>query len=105
MLKHPPWALVAGVALLLTACQGDGPSQSAMEKAWLSWAGRQTVRDFEKISCKQAEGKRWFCRFRTRHRFRRGRRKGTLVANRSGYYQPHGGGWTYLGKLTGKAGN
>lgn len=106
MLKLPQWALLAGAALVLTACQGDGPSETAMEKAWLSWAGRQTVRGFEKVSCKQkAEGKPWFCRFRTSHQVRRGRHKATLVANRSGYYQPHDGGWTYLGKLTGEAGN
>lgn len=106
MLKQPQWALLAGAALILTACQGDGPSESAMEKAWLSWAGRQTVRNFEKVSCKQkTEGKRWLCRFRTSHRIRRGRGRATLVANRSGYYQQDSGGWTYLGKLTGEAGN
>jgi len=106
MLKLPQWALLAGAALVLTACQGDGPSETAMEKAWLSWAGRQTVRGFEKVSCKQkAEGKPWFCRFRTSHQVRRGRHKATLVANRSGYYQQDGGRWTYLGKLTGEAGN
>ena len=98
MFTRAHWGLLAGAALLLSACKGDGPPESAMEQAWLAWSGRSQIRGFEKVSCKQATEARWLCRFRTRHRVRRGRRRGELVAKRSGFYQLAEGNWTYLGK-------
>lgn len=105
MLKSLRSAPLAGAALLLSACQGDGPPEAAMEKAWLAWAGRADVRGFEKVSCKKAAETRWRCTFKTRHRMRRGGHRLTLTANRSGVFQQHAGRWTYLGKLTGEANN
>ncbi len=95
-----PLRMVAllGAALVLPSCQDDGPSADAMEKAWLAWAGRQKVHDFEKVSCKPQGEARWMCRFRTRHRLRRGSRRATLVANRSGIFRTSGGRLTYRGK-------
>ena len=98
MVKLSRWVVAVGAAALLAGCQSDGPSESAMEKAWLAWAGHPQVRGFEKLSCRKAEEARWFCRFRTRHALRRGGRRATLVAKRSGFYQLAEGDWTYLGK-------
>ena len=98
MVKLPRWGGLLGALLLLSGCQDDGPPEAAMEKAWLAWSGRSLVHGFEKLSCKQAGDARWFCRFRTRHRLRRGGRRATLVAKRSGYYQLAEGSWSYLGK-------
>jgi len=98
MVKLPRWGLLAGAALLLAACQDASPSEEAMEKAWLAWSGRTQIPGFEKVSCKKADATRWFCRFRTRHNLRRGARRATLVAKRSGYYQLAEGDWTYHGK-------
>lgn len=92
------WGLMAAAALALTACQDNGPPETAMESAWLAWAGQEQVLDFEKVSCEEAGETRWLCRFRTRHHVRRGGRRMTLVANRSGYYQFASEQWTYHGK-------
>lgn len=99
MVKITRWPLLVGATALLAGCQDDGPSEAAMEKAWLAWAGGQQVRSFEKVSCKKAHETRWFCRFRTRHTVRRrGGRRAVLEAKRSGYYQLAEGDWTYHGK-------